>query len=316
MQWEAVDLPAPKRGEVLLRHTAVALNFIDIYHRSGLYPVGMLPSGLGVEAVGVVEAVGPGVRDFKVGHRVGYMGGERSGKYSLGAYAEARIQSAEYLFRLPAWLDDQTAAAVVSKGRTVEYLFNRTHKLKQGETIVFHSVAGGVGVIACQWARAVGATVIGTVGTEEKAKLARRFGCHHVVVTGKQDLVKEVMRITRNKGVDVVYDSVGKDLWDSSLECVRRLGLVVSFGSASGIPRPFDLGKDGIKKSIFVTRATSANYMSSPEIKAASTRALLRMMRQAPIRPWIGQTYPLKEVARAHRDAEARRTMGSTLLLP
>ncbi|MBI2962018.1 MAG: quinone oxidoreductase [Betaproteobacteria bacterium] len=313
LNWEEVSLPDPGPGEVLIRHTAIGFNYIDTYFRSGLYPLraDTFPCGLGLEAAGVVEAVGPQVKNFKIGQRVGYAGGAR-----MGAYAEARIANADDLIKLPSWLDDRTAAAVLVKGMTVQYLFNRTHKLKKGETILFHAAAGGLGLVACQWARALGATVIGTVSTDAKAKLAKRYGCRHPIVTSRQDLVSEVMRLTKGKGVDVVYDSVGKDTWDASMECVRRLGLMVSCGSTSGKPPPYDIGTDGMKKSAFITRATTANYMTSGEIRRASARVLFRMMRAAPIKVLIGQTYALKDAARAHIDAEARRTTGSTVLLP
>ncbi len=313
LKWEEVSLPEPGPGEVLIKHTAIGFNYIDTYYRSGLYPLrsDTFPCGLGLEAAGVVEAAGPGVKNFKAGQRIGYAGGAR-----LGAYAEARIISADDLIKLPSWLDDETAAAVLVKGMTVQYLFNRTHKLKKGETILFHAAAGGLGLIACQWAKALGVTVIGTVSTDAKATLANRYGCEHPIVTTNRDLVSEVMRLTKGKGVDVVYDSVGKDTWDASMECVRKLGLVVSCGSTSGKPEPYDIGTDGLKKSAFITRATTVNYMTSSEIRAASARALFRMMRVAPIKVLIGQTYALKDSAQAHADAEARRTTGSTVLLP
>ncbi len=311
LKWEEYDLPKPKRGEALVRHTAIGFNYVETYLRSGVYPLPSLPCGIGVEAAGVVEAVGPGVTGVKPGQRVAYAGGSRP-----GSYAEACIQNAGALIRLPSWLDDKVAAAVLSKGMTVEYLFNRTHKLRKGETILFYAAAGGVGLIACQWAKALGATVIGTVGTEEKARLAKRHGCKYPIVTGKQDLVAEVKRITKGEGVDVVYDSVGKDSWDDSMECVRRLGLMVSFGSASGKPEPYDIGTKGLEKSAFITRATTVNYMTSDAIRQASARALFRMIRKAPIKIRINQTYALKDAPQAHRDAEARITTGSTVLLP
>lgn len=311
MFWEEVDLPKPGRGEVLIRHTAIGFNMIDTYMRSGLYHGVSLPSGLGVEGAGVIEAVGPGVKDFKVGNRVAYSGGS-----APGSYAEARVCGTGGLVKLPGWLDERTAAAALAKGCTVEYLFNRTHKLKKGDTILFQAAAGGVGLIACQWAKAVGATVIGTVSTDEKAALAKRHGCRHPINVKKQDLVAEVMRITKGKGVDVVYDSIGLDLWNASLECVRPLGLVVSFGSASGPPPPFDVQNDGIRKSIYVTRATTANYMTSDAIVKASSQALFRMMKSGAVKIRVGQTYALEDAPDAHRDAEGRRTAGSSLLIP
>jgi NADPH2:quinone reductase len=314
LKWVAVDLPPPGRGEVLIRHTAIGFNFVDTYMRRGTHHIRAFPTGIGVEGAGVIEAVGRGVAGFRKGDRVAYSSGA-----AAGSYAEARIRSTRGLVKLPRWLDDRTAAAAISKGMTVQYLFNRTHKLRRGETIVLHAAAGGVGLIACQWAKAVGATVIGTVSTEAKAKLAKRYGCKHpIVVTPetKQRLVDEVMRITKGQGVDVVYDSIGRDLWDTSLACVKRLGLVVAFGFSSGPPPPFDVAGEGSKKSIYVTRATTVNYMTSDAIEQASARALFVMMKKGAIKVRIDQTYPLREAARAHRDAEARRTTGQTVLIP
>ena len=311
MFWEEVDLPDPGRGEVLIRHTAIGVNLVDSYMRYGLYPGLTPPSGLGVEAAGVIEAVGRGVKDFKAGNRVAYAGGAPP-----GAYAEARVRGTGGLVKLPGWLDERTAAAALAKGRTVEYLFNRTHKLKKGETILFHAAAGGVGLIACQWARAVGATVIGTVSTDDKAALAKRHGCRHPINVKKQDLVAEVARITKGRGVDVVYDSIGLDLWRATLECVRPLGLVVSFGSASGPPPPFDVQNEGMRKSIYLTRATTANYMTGDDIIKASTQAVFRMIKSGAVKIRVGQTYALEDARDAHRDLEGRRTTGSSLLIP
>ena len=310
LRWEQIDLPGPERGEVLVRHTAVGFNMVDTYMRSGLYYRGAMPIGLGIEAAGVIEALGPGVAHVKVGDRVAYSGGPP------GTYAEARVIPAASAIKLPVWLDDRIAAAALTKGCTVEYLFTRTHKLKKGETILFHAAAGGVGLIACQWARAIGASVIGTVGTEEKARLAKRNGCRYPIVYTARDWPGEVMKITKGAGVDVVYDSVGKDTWEGSLECLKLRGLLVSFGSASGHPRPFDLAVEGIRKSIFVTRATTQNYMTGPEAQHASARALFRRMRDGTLKIRIGQTYALKDAPRVHEDAEARRTTGSTVMIP
>jgi NADPH2:quinone reductase len=312
MKWEQVELADPGPGEVLLRHTAIGFNMVETYFRSGLYPLPGLPAGLGVEGAGVIEAVGRRVKGLKPGTRVGYAGGGPQ-----GSYAEARLISAAALIKLPAYIDERTAAAAISKGCTVQFLFNQTHKLKKGETIVFHAAAGGVGLIACQWAKAVGATVIGAVGTEEKARLARRHGCKHPIVVKKpQDLTDAVMRITKGVGVDVVYDSIGKDLWQSSLDSVRRRGLVVNFGSASGTPPPLDLAREGTQKSAYFTRAAGLNYMTSHEVRKASARHLFRMIKSGAVKVRIGQTYPLREAAKAHRDAAARKTTGSTLLIP
>lgn len=311
MKWEVIDLPDPGPEQVLIRHTAIGFNLIETYLRKGLYPIPSLPAGLGVEGAGVIEAVGRRVNGFKPGQRVAYCSGDVS-----DSYCEARLRNTHGLIKLPAWLDDRTAVALLSKGETVQFLFNRTHKLKKGETILFHAAAGGIGLIACQWAREVGARLIGTVGTDAKARLAMRQGCKHVIVTARQNITEEVMRITKGEGVDVVYDSIGKDFWEDSLQSVRRLGLVVSFGSASGPPPPLDLARRGREKSVFFTRASKDNYMTSDEIRAASARALFRMIRKGAVKARIGQTYALKDAAKAHRDAEARRNTGSTLLLP
>ncbi len=311
MKWREIDLAKPGRGEVLIRHTAVGFNFVDTYIRSGLYPSAPWPHGLGIEAAGVIEVLGPGVKHLKVGQRVAFAGGSHP-----GAYAQACIRKVSGLIKLPGWLDDKTAAAALTKGRTVEYLFNRTHKLKKGETILFHAAAGGVGLIACQWAKSIGATVIGTVSTAAKARLAKRHGCTYPVLTKDGNVVEEVMRLTKGEGVDVVYDSIGKSSWRASMESVKRLGLVVSFGAASGLPPPLDLATDGIRKSAYFTRATTLNYMTSDAIEQASARALFRMMRQGAVKIRIDQTYALKDAPKLHRDAEARRTTGSTVMLP
>ncbi|MBT3885777.1 MAG: quinone oxidoreductase [Rhodospirillaceae bacterium] len=311
MKWEEVELGKPERGEVLLRHTAIGFNMVETYFRSGLYPLPSLPSGIGGEGAGVIEAVGRGVKGLKAGDRVCYAGGP------MGSYAEARLIPAAGLIKLPSHVDEQTAAASLLKGTTVQFLFNEVHKLKKGETIVFHAAAGGVGLIACQWAKAVGATVIGTVSTPEKALIAKRHGCKHPIVVKKnQDLTDAVMRITKGAGVDVVYDSIGKDLWRSSMDSVRRRGLVVNFGSASGTPPLFDLALEGNKKSAYFTRAAGNNYMTSPDVRNAAARHLFRMMKSGAIKVHAGQTYPLREAAKAHRDAAARKTTGSTLLIP
>lgn len=312
MKWEEVDIGEPGLDEILLRHTAIGFNMIDTYHRSGLYPTPAKPCGLGGEAAGVVEAVGKRVKGLKVGDRVAY-GGSALG---LGAYAERRILKPDWLTRLPRWLDDRIAAAVLTKGRTVEYLFNRTHKLKNGETILFHAAAGGVGVIAGQWAKAVGAVAIGVVGSADKVRIAKRNGYKHVIVAGEADIADQVMRITKKRGVDVVYDSVGKDTWQASLDSVRRLGLVVSFGSASGDPPPYNVSLDGRKNSAFIHRATMPNYMTSPEIAAASAARVFSMLKKGAIKTRINDSYALKDVARLHRDAEARKTTGQIVIIP
>lgn len=312
MRWEEIDIGEPGPGEVALRHTAIGFNMIDTYHRSGLYPTPPKPCGLGGEAAGTVTAIGKRVKNFRVGDRVAY-GGSAIG---LGAYAEARIVKTDWLTKLPRWMDDRVAAAILTKGRTVEYLFNRTHKLRKGETILFLAAAGGVGVIAGQWAKAIGARAIGVVGSPEKAKTAKRNGYRHVIVIGKDDIVENVLRITKGRGVDVVYDSVGKDTWRASLDSVRKLGLVVSFGSASGDPPLYDVSMDGRKNSAFIHRATMPNYMTTPEIAAASAAKVFSMVKKGAIKAQIDDSYRLKDVIKLHRDAEARKTTGQIVILP
>lgn len=312
MKWEEIDIGEPGPDEILLRHTAIGFNMIDTYHRSGLYPTPPKPCGLGNEASGVVEAVGRRVKGLKVGGRVAYGGGA----VGLGAYSERRILKPDWLIKLPRRLDDRMAAAVITKGRTVEYLFNRTHKLKKGETVLFHAAAGGVGLLAGQWARDVGAIAIGVVGSPEKAKIAKRNGYKHVIVASEANIGEEVMRITKGRGVDVVYDSVGKDTWQASLDSVRKLGLVVSFGSASGDPPPYNVSLDGRKNSAFIHRATMQNYMTTPEIAAASARKVFAMMKKGAIKARINDSYRLRDVIQLHRDAEARKTTGQIVILP
>jgi NADPH2:quinone reductase len=312
LTWEEIDLADPGPGEVQIRNTAIGLNFADIYLRDGgpSHPA-KLPTGLGLEAAGVIEKVGRGVKNFKAGDRVAYAGGAKP-----GSYAEAVIRSTVGLIKLPAWLDDRTAAAALTKGGTVQYLFNRTHKLKKGDTILFTAVAGGVGLIAAQWARAVGARLIGTVGSDEKAALAKKHGAKELIVTSRQNIAEEVMRLTNGEGVDVVYDSVGKDSWEDSLKSVKRRGLVVCFGASSGPPRPYDLLVDGIKGSPYIHRATSVNYMTSDEERQKAARHLFRMMKSGAIKVRINQTYGLRDAPKAQADMAARKTTGSTILLP
>lgn len=312
MKWVEVDIGELGPDEILLRHTAIGFNMIDTYHRSGLYPTPPKPCGLGGEAAGVVEALGRRVKGLRVGDRVAYGGGA----VGPGAYSERRILKPDWLIKLPRWMDDRIAAAILTKGRTVEYLFNRTHKLKKGETVLFHAAAGGVGLLAGQWARAVGAIAVGVVGSPEKAKIAKRNGYKHVIVSADADIAKEAMRITRDRGVDVVYDSVGKDTWQASLDSVRKLGFVVSFGSASGDPPPYNVSLDGRKNSAFIHRATMPNYMTTPEIAAASAAKLFAMLKKGAIKARINDSYRLRDVIQLHRDAEARKTTGQVVILP
>lgn len=308
MRWEDVDVGAPGSGEALVRHTAIGLNFIDVYDRTGLYPV-KLPSGLGREAAGVIEALGKKVRGFKVGDRVAYT-------YPVsGAYSEVRVCPAERLVRIPHGVSDQEAAASMLKGLTAHYLVRRTHRVKRGDTVLVHAAAGGVGLIACQWARKLGAKVIGVVSSEQKAKLARQNGCHKVIV-GYDDLPTSVRAAAGGDGVDVVYDGVGKDTFLGSLDCLKPLGLMVSYGNASGaVPpiSPLELSKRG---SLFLTRPTLWTYVSSRAKLESAARELFAAIKSKTVRIRIGQSYPLRDVATAHRDLEARRTTGSTVLIP
>lgn len=309
LEWQEVEVGKPGPGEVRLRHTAIGLNYIDTYHRSGLYPV-PLPSGLGIEAAGVVEEVGAKVRELKPGDRVAYAGGP------LGAYAQARVMPAERLVKLPKTISDQQAAAMMLKGMTAEYLLRRTYRVKRGETILIHAAAGGVGLLMCQWAKALGAKVIGTVSTDEKAALAKKHGCHFPIVTARESFVDRVHQITRGKRLPVVYDSVGKDTFMGSLECVAPRGLLVMFGNASGAVPPFDLGVLAQKGSLYVTRPTLAHYTATRADLLASARALFKVVGARTVKININQTYALTDAAQAHRDLEARKTTGSTVLLP
>jgi NADPH:quinone reductase len=306
--WEQVDVGKPGPGEARVRHTAVGLNFVDIYNRSGLYPV-PLPSGLGGEAAAVVEEIGPGVTDLKPGDRVAY------GSAPAGAYSEARLIPADRLIKLPDSIDDKTAAAMMLKGLTVQYLIRQTYRVKAGDTILLHAAAGGVGLILGQWAKHLGATVIGTVGSDEKAKLAKAHGCAHTIVYTREDFVKRVDEITQGKKVPVVYDSVGKDTFLKSLDCLAPLGLVALFGQSSGNVEPLNLGILAQKGSLYVTRPTLNTYGAKRENLVAMAKELFDVVQSGAVKIEVNQTYPLKDAARAHADLAARKTTGSTVLL-
>jgi NADPH2:quinone reductase len=307
LTWDDVEVGKPGPGQARVRHTAVGLNYVDTYIRSGLYP-SQLPSGLGTEGAGVVEEVGPGVTEVKAGDRVAYAGGP------LGAYAEARVMPADRLVRLPSSVTDQQAAAMMLKGLTAQYLLRRTYRVKSGDTILFHAAAGGVGLIACQWAKHLGATVIGTVGSDEKAKLAKAHGCDHPIVYTREDFVARVNEITGGKKVPVVYDSVGKDTFMKSLDCLMPLGLLASFGQASGSVGPFDAGILAGKGSLFLTRPTLNTYAAKREDLVAMADDLFSVVGSGAVKIEINQTYPLKDAAQAHRDLQGRKTTGSTVL--
>ena len=309
LKWESVDVAAPGPGEVRVRNTAIGVNFIDTYQRSGLYPV-TLPSGLGTEAAGVVEAVGSGVQGLSPGDRVASCTGP------LGAYSTERLVPVDKLVKLPDGIDERTAAAMMLKGLTVQYLFRQTFPLKAGDTIVFHAAAGGVGLIACQWARALGVTMIGTVSSDAKAALAREYGCTHTIVYTRENFVERVREITGGKGVPVVYDSIGKDTFPASLDCLAPRGMFVSFGSSSGPVPPFNLIMLSQKGSLYATRPTLFTYASNHAALNAMASELFEHVKNGRIKPDARQTFALKDAAEAHRSLESRKTTGATLLLP
>jgi len=308
LRWEQVQVGAPGEGQVVVRNTAIGLNFVDTYQRSGLYQTA-LPFTPGSEGAGVVETVGPKVKEFKVGDRVAYSS-------PIGAYAEVLLRPADRLVKIPAGIDDKTAAAMMLKGLTAQYLLRRTYRVKKGDTILVHAAAGGVGQILCQWAKALGATVIGTVGSDEKAALAKKAGCKHVIVTSREKFVERVKEITKGKGVPVVYDGVGKDTFMDSLDCLAPLGLMASFGNASGAVTQFNLGVLAQKGSLFLTRPTLNTYAASREALLSGARELFAVVKSGKVKIAINQTYPLREAAQAQIDLAARKTTGSTVLIP
>ncbi len=309
LQWEESPISALKEGEVRVRHTAVGLNFIDTYMRSGLYPVPNLPRSIGLEAAGVVEEVGPGVTGLRTGDRIAYASNPP------GAYSQARRMPAERVVKVPESVTDEQAAAMMLKGMTAEYLLRRTFRVEPGMTVLFHAAAGGVGLIACQWLKALGATVIGTVGTEEKAELARAHGCDHPLLLDEGDWAAKVRDITDGKGVPVVYDSVGKTTFTKSIECLAMHGMVVLFGQSSG---PVDPVNPGVlaSGSFYLTRPTLMTYTKSREDLAQSAADLFDVVGKGQVGIEINQRYALAEAAQAHRDLEGRKTTGSTLLIP
>jgi NADPH:quinone reductase len=305
--WEEVKVGKPGPGEARIRHTALGLNFVDIYYRSGVYPL-PLPSGLGGEGAGVVEEVGPGVTDLKPGDRIAY------GAAPIGAYAEERLIPADRLIKLPDSIDDKTAAAMMLKGLTTQYLIRQTYRIKAGETILLHAAAGGVGLILAQWAKHLGVTVIGTVGSDEKAKLAQAHGTAHTINYAREDFVKRVDEITGGKKVPVVYDSVGKDTFLKSLDCLAPLGYLALFGASSGNVEPLNLGLLAQKGSLYVTRPTLNTYGAKRENLVAMAKELFEVVQSGAVKIEVHQTYPLKDAAKAHADLAARKTTGSTVL--
>lgn len=308
LRWEEVAVGKPGPGEVLVRNTAVGLNFVDAYYRSGLYPIA-LPATLGREGAGVVEAVGPKVKEFKPGDRVAYAD-------PTGSYAEVLLRPAARLVKVPAGISAQTAAAMMLKGMTAQFLLRRTYWVKKGDTILVHAAAGGVGQILCQWARHLGAKVIGTVGSEAKVPLAKKAGCQYVLITGRDKIPEHIKEITKGAGVPVVYDGVGKDTFMDSLDCLAPLGLMVTYGNASGPVPPLSPRLLTEKGSLFLTRPTLGTYIAKREDLVRTARELFAVVKKGAVKIAVNQAYPLREAAQAHRDLESRKTTGSTVLLP
>ena len=308
LQLENVEAGDPGPGQVRIRHTFIAVNFIDVYHRTGFYPAS-LPSGLGSDAVGVVEAIGPGVTEVQVGQRVGYLMGP------LGAYADVRVMPAAVLIPLPDEVSDRTAATLMMKGMTAQYLFRQVYPLKGGETILYHAAAGGVGLLACQWARAIGVTMIGTVSTDEKAAIAKANGCAYVIVTSREKIVERVNEITNGKGVPVVYDSVGKDTLEASLDCLQRRGMLVSNGTSSG-PVVINAHQLALKGSLFLTRPAMAHYIQPREHMLEMADEVFSLVKAGQIVSEPKQIFSLADAAQAHRALESRATTGATVLVP
>ena len=309
MRWEEVAVGDPGPGQARVRHEAVGLNYVDTYHRSGLYPL-PLPSGLGSEGAGVVEAVGAGVSEIQPGDRVAYAGG------AVGAYSQVRCLPADRLLKLPAGIDFRTGAAMMLQGLTSAYLLRRTYRVQPGDTVLIHAAAGGVGLIACQWAKALGATVIGTVSNEAKAELATQHGCDHIIFYTREDVAKRVRELTAGAGVAVVYDGVGKDTFAGSLDSLRVLGMMVSFGNASGPVAAFDPLVLSQKGSLFFTRPTLGHYTAKRDDLVTLGTELFAIVTSGKVRIGVNQSYALADAASAHRDLEARKTTGSTILLP
>ncbi|MAR57527.1 MAG: quinone oxidoreductase [Rickettsiales bacterium] len=309
MIWEEVDVPVPSENEVLIKQNVIGLNFIDTYFRSGLYPA-PLPTPLGMEASGIIEQVGANVTEFQEGDRVAYA------SPPLGSYSEKRVMPINNIVKIPNDISDELAAAIMLKGMTAEYLVRRTFEVKPGQTVLFHAAAGGVGLIACQWLKAIGANVIGTVGSDDKAKLAQANGCDHTILYKEEDFVEKVKEITNGEGVPVVYDSVGKDTALKSLDCLSPLGLLVIFGNSSGNAPAIEPGLLATKGSLYVTRPTLFSYNSNREKLINSAEQVFKMVRENKISIKIGARYRLKDAVQAHKDLENRKTTGSILLMP
>jgi NADPH:quinone reductase len=312
MKWEDVELPPPGAGEIRMRHEVIGLNYIDTYHRGGVYKI-PLPCGIGSEAAGVVEAVGDGVTDLKTGDRVCYASG--TPLQPVGSYSEARNVPAARLVKIPDGIKSDTVAAMMLKGMTVSYLVKRTYKAKSGDTVLWHAAAGGVGLIACQWLKALGVTTIGTAGSDEKCELAKAHGAHYCINYNKEDFVAPVKEITGGKGVPVVYDSVGKDTFDKSLECLSMFGMMVTFGNASGPVAPVNLAAQ-LKGHLYVTRPSLQPYSAARQDLLALASDLFDVVKAGKVKIEINQRYPVKDAMQAHKDLESRKTTGSTVLMP
>ena len=310
LKWEELDPGQPERGEVLVRHEAVGLNFIDVYHRTGLYPLPSLPAVPGLEGAGIIEKTGEGVTEVTIGDRVAYAG------VPPGAYSEIRRIPADRLVKLPEGISTQQGAAMMLQGMTARFLLRRCYEVKPGDTILVHAAAGGVGSIVCQWAKKLDAIVIGTVGSPEKAELARVNGCDYPILYNDEDFAAMTREITKGNGVDVVYDSVGEATFMNSLDCLRPFGMMVSFGQSSGSIPPFDLSILAAKGSLFLTRPSLMNYTAKREDLLNHAMDLFEMVKSGAVKIEVKQTYPLAEATQAHRDLEARKTTGSTVLLP
>jgi len=309
MQLEEVNVGDPGPGQARIRHTAIGVNFIDTYHRSGLYPM-QLPSGIGMEGAGVVEALGSGVTAVKKGDRVAYTGAPP------GSYSEARLYAADRLVKIPEGISDEQAASIMLKGMTAHYLIHLTYAVKPGDTVLFHAAAGGVGLIACQWLKVIGATVIGTVGSDEKAKIAKAHGCDHPIVYTRENFVERVKEITGGKGVPVVYDSVGKTTFEGSLDCLRPRGLLALFGNSSGPVAAFNTGLLAQKGSLYLTRPTLFTYVAANEALQAAAKALFDVVKSGKVKIEITDHYKLADAVQVHRDLEGRKTTGSVIMRP
>jgi len=309
LRWEDIDVDEPGKGQVRLRQTACGLNYIDVYGRSGLYPVAGFPAILGMEAVGIVETVGEGVRSISSGDRVAYV-------MQIGAYAEARLIGADHLVKIPPGIDDQTAAAMMLKGLTAHYLLFRTYPVQPGDSILVYAAAGGVGLILCQWASSMGATVIGCVGSEEKAELAKANGCDHTILYREENIPVRVRDLTDGKGVAAAYDSIGKATFEASLDSLQPFGVLATYGNASGPVEPFNPGILGAKGSLYVTRPTLATHVATRELLEQGSERLIEVVENKQVKIHVNQTFALAECAEAHRNLEARNTTGSTVLVP